>query len=135
MLPVSAAASWCRVRCKPKGKGRDETPGKYRNNEAGDDSPHFGVGNVSHRGLGSNHACQRVFDIYQERKSPYGLGSRPLFGLKAFTTTIDNDINDLPLMSPHGKDSRTMQKIEDFQLIQTGRMAQQRHTATSCSSA
>jgi len=27
-----------------------------------------------------------------------------------------------------------MQKIEDFQLIQTRHVAQQRHTATSCSS-
>jgi len=42
---------------------------------------------------------------------------RPLFGLKAFTTTIDNDVNDLPLTSPHGRDSRKMQKIENFQLI------------------
>jgi hypothetical protein len=63
------------------------------------------------------------------------MDDRPLFGLKAVTTTIDNDINDLPLTSPHGRDSRTMQKIEDFQLIQTRRVAQQRHTATSCSSA
>jgi len=59
---------------------------------------------------------------------------RLFIGLKAFTTTIDNDINDLPLMSPHGGDLRTMQKIEDFQLIQTRHVAQQRHTATSCSS-
>jgi len=59
---------------------------------------------------------------------------RPFFGVKAFTTTIDNDINDLPLMSPHGIDSRTMQKIEDFQLIQTRHVAQKRHTATPYSS-
>jgi hypothetical protein len=29
--------------------------------------------------------------------------NRPLYGLKAFSTTIATDINDLPATSPHGK--------------------------------
>jgi hypothetical protein len=29
--------------------------------------------------------------------------NRPLYGLKAFSTTITTDINDLPATSPHGK--------------------------------
>ena len=53
---------------------------------------------------------------------------RPLYGLKLFSTTIARYINDLPITSPHGSDFGDDVEIWDFQVIQMGNMAHQRHS-------
>lgn len=45
------------------------------------------------------------------------MDDRPLCGLKAFSTTITSEINDLPTNSPHGSDFGHELKTQDVHLI------------------
>jgi hypothetical protein len=58
------------------------------------------------------------------------MDDRPLGDLKEFSTTMANDINDLPAPARTEVTSGTMNKFLDLQLIGTRQMAQQRHTVT-----
>jgi hypothetical protein len=43
---------------------------------------------------------------------------RPLYGLKAFSTTIATGINDLPVTSPHGSDSVAIRKFLELHRLE-----------------
>jgi hypothetical protein len=82
-------------------------------------SPRLGAGAFANGGRGGD-SCRWSIDTTRHDGKPYWgcLAStgvnipliakrttvRPLYGLKAFSTTIATDINDLPVTSPHGSD-------------------------------